>query len=426
MNLFVDRLGHGGSGKLHMLGRPLADRELAGRLEKDPIAVAPEKARLENPVHRSIAAYGAHGIEQQGILLYMDAGLPIGTGFDKREPQKMVEDLKTATEALIDYPALRGWSWAANWWFGRRNTRLKKSDLAEERQTAYLDALKQAEQTGQWSPILEEVSDVWLNWPVEAERRFDAALQEVAAGKKSVMTAPYRQPLMIPPIVFRNADEVDLHCQAEQIQWPQTAPFNVDFYKRPGKRAWGHPELKNDDGTGDMIVPTLLQMVMRGADGIGQSGHTKGWASPHTEPWATGQGTTSIHRVVNQFLHDHGEFFASVKTVNPIAIPVSTRMMRIEEWGGIGGWYFTRVFEAYQACLYAHRPAEIVFVEDLDSFNRRPIGPRVSERRTTADRGAALQAKRGPMALRLNELASASAVLVVSQTVELDPRLAKA
>ena len=56
---------------------PLEDAELAqGVLE-----AAQEKAEFENRILQTIAAYGAEGIEQQAILLYMDAGLPIGTGF---------------------------------------------------------------------------------------------------------------------------------------------------------------------------------------------------------------------------------------------------------------------------------------------------------------------------------------------------------
>ena len=39
--------------------------------------------------------------------------------------------------------------------------------------------------------------------------------------------------------------------------------------------------------------------------------------------------------------------------------------MRLElGWQGIGGFYFTRLFEAYNACLRAHRPVSFVFTED--------------------------------------------------------------
>lgn len=391
LNLFVDRLGHGGSG-LVFGSRSLQHSELLARLRSDPLAVAPEKARLEHGAARSIAAYGANGIREQAILLYMDAGLPVGTGFDKRTPEKMKQDVAAASEALSAYPAFRGWSWAANWWFGRRNTRLQKSRLSEKTQETYLAALKEAQESGTWTPILDKVSDIWVQWPVEAESQFDAVLQSATPGKISAMTAPYRQPLMIPPLVFHNTDEVDLHFQGEQIQWPQISTHNVDFYKRPGKRAYGHPELKNDNGTGGQILPTSLQMVMRGADGVGQSGDTKGYTSPKTDPRGMGQGTTSIHRTLNELLHAYGPWLRPFETADPIVIPVSTRMMRIEDWKGIGGWHFTRLYEAYQACLYAHRPARFVFVEDL-----------LKEDHPTF---------------------TAEAVLVISQTVELDPPLA--
>ena len=114
INLFVDRLGSGsGLGLLHEVAR---DDALIERLKGDPIAIAPEKAQFEGVVRRTIAGYGAYGIEEQGILLYMDAGLPIGTLWDSRKPEQMDKDLVQATEDLLPYPAFRGWSWAANWW----------------------------------------------------------------------------------------------------------------------------------------------------------------------------------------------------------------------------------------------------------------------------------------------------------------------
>jgi hypothetical protein len=75
-----------------------------------------------------------------------------------------------------------------------------------------------------------------------------------------------------------------------------------------------------------------------------------------------------------------------------VAIVVSSRLLRIDDWSKIGGWYFDRLFEAYNACLYAHRPASFVFAEDAT--------PEV--------------------------LKKYRAVLVVGQRVELDPPLAAA
>jgi outer membrane protein assembly factor BamB len=75
-----------------------------------------------------------------------------------------------------------------------------------------------------------------------------------------------------------------------------------------------------------------------------------------------------------------------------MAIVVSGRMVRIDDWGGIGGAYFTRLFEAYQSCLRAHHPASFVFVDDL----------------------------------RPDTLKAYKAVLVVGQTVEMEPELTAA
>lgn len=398
-NLFVDRLGH--STGLGELEASLRDAELIARLAADPVAVAPEKAEFENRILQTIAAYGAAGIEQRAILLYMDAGLPLGTLFDQRPPDQMEQNVATVTRRLADYPAFGGWSWAANWWIEKRGAELAASP---EERAAYEAALKGAHEEGHWDPVLETVSNRWIQQAVEAEQRLSAAMQralEQAAtpdvehprGRRdlvSAMTGPYRQPGIIPPITFANADEVDLHFQAEQIQWPMISAHNVDFYRRPGKPAWGHPELWNDDGTGAQILSSALQMVMRGADGVGQSGSTKGFAAPPSDPRGMGPGATSVHRQLNAWLAAYGPWLAETSAVDPIAIPVSTRMMRLElGWQGIGGFYFTRLFEAYNACLRAHRPATFLFAEDCTPESFRDY----------------------------------RAVLLVSQTVELDPPL---
>ncbi len=224
---------------------------------------------------------------------------------------------------------------------------------------------------------------------MQAEQQFRAILQKVAPGKLSVMTGPYRAPAVLPPVTFRNADEVDLHYQAEQIQPPGVTPHNVDFYKRPGKRAWGHPEVWNDDGTGGMILPTLFQMVMRGADGVGWSGEPPWWGPFPSDPRASGPGILSVLRGIDRLLLDYGPWLTSLHSADRVAIVVSSRMIRIDHWGTLGGEYFDRLYEAYGACLYAHRPATFVFAEDVTP----------------------------------ETLKAFRAVLVVGQRVELEPKL---
>ena len=319
-NLFVDRLGHDGAGVLHLVDGKNEDIALVARLRHDLDAVAPEKAQFENALRQTEAAYGANGIEQRAILLSMDAGLPVGTGFDRRTPAEFARDITRVTTALKSYPAFRGWSWAANWWI---NPHGAAAAATPQQKQAFEAALARVQQTGAWDPVLDQVSDVWLNYAIDAERRFNAILQKVAPGKLSVMTGPYRAVTVIPPLTFRNADEVDLHYQAEQIQPPQVTPHQVDFYKRPGKRAWGHPELWNDDGTGGMIGPTMLQMVMRGADGVGWSGAVPARATPSSDPRATGMGTVSIFRTLNRLLQDYGPWLTTLHNSDRVALVCS-------------------------------------------------------------------------------------------------------
>ncbi|MDR3634916.1 MAG: hypothetical protein P4L84_14020 [Isosphaeraceae bacterium] len=388
VNMYVDRLGSP-VGLVGSIDQTLTPNGLLDRVKSDPRSPAPEKAVVDSPVRQSIAGYGAFDIEQQGILLNMDAGLPVGTSFDARKPAELTEAIGKVAHSLAAYPAFRGWTWAANWWIGPRGA----AAVSDPRLKAdYEAALKRATDSGAWDPVLDRVSDIWLNYAVDAERRFRITLEQAAPGKLSVLTGPYRAVGVIPPVTYRNADEVDLHYQAEQIQPPQVTPHNVDFSKRPGKRAWGHPEVWNDDGTGGMIFPTLFQMVMRGADGVGWTGNVPEWGTGPSDSRSGAPGSASVYRNLDALLANYGPWLTTLQPSDRVAIVCSSRMLRIDDWAKIGGHYFDRLFEAYNSCLYAQRPASFVFAEDV----------------------------------RPDTLKGYKAVLVVGQRVELDPALADA
>ncbi|HKB41119.1 MAG TPA: hypothetical protein VKD72_32125, partial [Gemmataceae bacterium] len=402
VNLLIDRIGYGDQlnnveGSRLTWERPSQEalESLARRLRGQPGGVTPERAGQAAPLPQAQAAYGALGIEQMASLVSMDAGLPLGNQFDQRSREQFAKDLTRVTEVLAPYPSFRGWMWAANWWVWGNETgaarRARDARTAEER-AAYLTAYQQAERTGAWDAVLEKVSSHRLGYAVEAQEFFNTTLRKIAPGKVTAVSGPYRGLDVYPPVTFANVDEVDLHFQAEQIQWPHIAPHNVDYQKRPGKRAWGHPELHNDAGTGDQILPAYFQMVMRGADGVGCSGPIPNWGPQPEDMRSSYQGTTSVHRAAYRLLKHYGPWLTTLRNNDRVAIVVSGRMCRIDDWGAIGGRYFDRLFEAYQSCLRAHYPASFVFVEDLapDTFKRF------------------------------------RAVLVVGQTVEMEPALIEA
>jgi outer membrane protein assembly factor BamB len=403
VNLMVDRVGYGE--QLNNLEGPRLTWDpknraeldaLARRLQDRPGGVAPQRATQAAPLPQTLAAYGAVGVEQMAGLVSMDAGLPLGKPFDGRKPEDFTRDLARVTRALAPYPSFRGWSWAANWWVwqdGGSGARLRApAARTPQERAAYEAAWKRAQDTGEWDPVLGKVADVRLGYAVQAQGLFNTALKKLAPRKVTAVSGPYRALELYPPLTFRNVDEVQLHYQAEQIQWPHVAPHNVDYQKRPGKRAWGHPELFNDAGTGDQVLPALFQMAMRGADGVGCSGAIPNWGPQPEDPRNSYQGTTSIYRAAFALLKQYGPWLTTLRNNDQVAIVVSGRMCRIDQWGAIGGRYFDRLFEAYQSCLRAHHPASFVFVEDLS-----PDG-----------------------------LKRYKAVLVVGQTVEMEPALAEA
>ncbi|MGA2032769.1 MAG: hypothetical protein ABSG68_10960 [Thermoguttaceae bacterium] len=395
-DMMVDHLGHPGEMVDFSLAPPraeVADRMKA--LEADPLAVAPEKLVTAPSFLQAMSGYSALGISQMAILMGNDAGLPVGgTGCDSRTPQQVVKDLAMTTEALKGYPAFRGWSWASNWWlFDDRDTTAAKNVGEKDSHPA---ALKKAAASGAWSGVLDKVAAYWLAYAVDAQALFTTKLRELAPGRVTSVACPFRNCASYPPVTLANVQESDLQAQWEQIAPPYHGPYNVDFYKRPGKKAWGHPEVWNDAGSGDQILTTLWQMVMRGADGVGCSDPVPPWhfalKGNTDDPRMSWNGTASVYRSLNAVLRRYGPWLVSMQNHDKVAIVASGRMYKIDNWTGIMGRHFARVMEAYVACLHAHRPAHIVFAEDIQ-----------------------------PDTLKQYE-----AVLVVGQTVEMEPVLASA
>lgn len=403
LNLFVDRLGLLWPASFKDAA---ADATTVDRLKLSKTAVHWDKAVFEDPARRTIAAYGARGMEEQAVLYANDTYLPLSWpgNFETRDQPALDRDLLGATGSLRPYAAFRGWTWGANWWVPAIGA---DAALNQDERTRYTDALKLVEEPGGWVPILETVTDRSIALKPQDAARFRTVLAGHFPGMVSAMTGPYRAPQTLPPVTFAPADEVDLHYQGEQIQLMGATAHMVDYYRRPGKPAWGHPELFNDDGTGGMLLPTLLQQVMRGANGTGMTGdqgayHLEGVTALDErgagsggrpgDPRSGGAGRTSMLRAAFDLCTRLGPTTAGARNADRVAIVVSARMQRLETSRGFSSTYFMRLFEAYTACLYAHRPATFVFTEDVST----------------------------------GVLRGYDAILLVSQRVDLDPRLGAA
>ncbi len=360
VNLIVERLNFNPDQP-----QAIVDAALRQRLIENPVGVAAEKTTLSHPLLQTLAAYGALGTREMGILLGNDNGLPLGSDFgmpraDAAKTDEVKErhraTITKVTRLLAPYQAFRGWSWAANWWL----TVPAEEPVDKTAKAEYEAARKRAYETGKWEPLLENVANINLGFAGEATGFFNGILKSVAPGAVTAVSAPYRNGMAYPPLAFSNVDEVDLQAQWEQIAPPVYAPHNVDYYKRPGKPAWGHPELWNDSGTGDQILPTLFQMTMRGADGVGFANELPQWTADDSR--SAQAGTASIYRALNKSLKQYGPWLASLKNDDDVAVVVSGRMIKLDGWKLNHFW---GVFEAYISCLHAHHPASIVFAEDL-------------------------------------------------------------
>jgi len=100
--------------------------------------------------------------------------------------------------------------------------------------------------------------------------------------------------------------------------------------KRPGKRAWAHPEFWNDTGTGEQIVPNTFGMAMRGADGIGVSGRFPIGAQSE-DARSSYAGTTSVFRATFNLFHQYGPWLQSLQNNDHVAIVVSGRMAKLDQ-----------------------------------------------------------------------------------------------
>ncbi len=331
------------------------------------------------------------------MLVNMDGGLPLGTGHDRRTPEQFAENIARYTSALRNYPALYGWAWVANWWLYEQDAKFASPD----EKAAYEAALKVVRETGRWDPILDRVDDRKIRFAVDAQELFNRELRKVgdsdngrfATGPadravadafphpqaatrsrlneraprfRTASSGPYRRPEVYPPVNFANVDEVDVHYQAEQIATPGWAAHGIDYLRQPGKPVWGHPELFNDSGTGEQILPALWSMVMHGADGVGTAGLIPHWENVPSDPRGGYHGTVSVFRAVHEVLRQYGPWLTTLNSADRVAIVVSPRQLKTETFcEGLGSLTFSRQFEAYQSCLYAHRPATFVFAENL-------------------------------------------------------------
>jgi|GEM_PF-722519 len=370
-NFFVDRIGSPlQQGALQWDGPSQAQlRELTKKLADDPLAAAPETVQLASPLLQTMGAYSAYGLKQMAILFLMDAGLPLGgLGHDPRKPEQLAADVRKVTEALLPFSSFRGWSWHSNWWIYQQ--RGANAATSAEEKAAYEAALTKAKQTGEWSEVLDRVSERRLGFAVEAQEFLRKSLDAVekTGHLKTASAGTYRNVEAYPPVSLQNVDEVDLHGQFEQIFLPYFPPHAVDFYRRPGKPVWGHPEVWNDAGTGEQVLPELFSMLMRAPNGVGTSGNLPAWTGKTgimEDPRLSQFGTLSIYRALNSILERYGAWISTLETDDQIAIVGLPRQFKIDEWGQVMGRHFARVMEAYVACLHAHHPPQFVFVDDM-------------------------------------------------------------
>jgi len=340
------------------------------RLTADAVAADPQKANPDPPLRQNVAAYSAGNTEQMSILLCNDADIPIdgSWSFDGRSIAQLQSDITSITNNLLDFPAFRGWCWAANWW--QWETDWSNAALNPTEKANFESAVTTATQPGgAWSSIIDTVSDRRLGYPPATWAPLNSTLATVAPGKITATSGPYRNVDSYPPQTFSNVNETDMQAQWEQYPLPYHTLFGVDYYKRPGKKLWQHPEVWNDTGTGEQAVTDTMLGVMRGTDGSGWSSTLPAFNIGDVigDGRNAYRGTVSVYRAMNtQHLQRFGPWFTGMTTKDPIAIVASARMGKIDQWGsGSLPAHFAALYEAYVSLMMAHYPASLVFTDDM-------------------------------------------------------------
>ena len=392
-------------------GRGLLNR-IKQRLKSDPAAVTPEKAEFGSAHHSMAGLYSALGWREYLILVYMDGGLPLGTGHDRRTAAQFADAIQRFTESLWNYAGFQGWAWVANWWLYEPDAKFASPD----EKAAYEVALKEAA-AGPWNEILDRIEDRKYAFAVDAQQGFNKALKAAdelsarreqipARGFKTASAGPYRRPEVLPEVNFANVDFMDVHYQAEQITTPDWIPHGIDVSRRQGQELWVHPELWNDFGTGEQILPSLWMALLRGAHGIGTSGNIPNWPAVSLDSRSAYQGTTSVFRSLFRATEELSEPLRGIQECTEpwndherVGIVVSPRQLKIETFGhGVGSPTFSRQFEAYQSFLYANCPARFVSLEEIRQRFLASSKPSGSDLRNSFD-----------------------GLLLVGQTVDLEP-----
>lgn len=371
-NLSFDRLGsqvQGGIMKWDHRALSGFFTPLKKRLTDDAIGIDPQRAELASPRVQTMGDQSAMGVKEMVIVNNMDAGLPLfqNIGNDTRTKAQFADAITNVTNTLLPYSAFRGWNWIANWWEYKPELRFASA----EESIRYMAALEQAETSGKWDTILDTVDNRYYEWPQEAHSFFIKTLDDVLGASpdaRKLVTAssgPVRRPHTYAPIYFRDLDEVDLHFQAEQITVPYWTAFAVDYYRRPGKPSFIHPEFKNDMGDGLQIFPLTWLALMRGVEGIGKSGNVPHWWRQPLDGRNAEYSQASTYRVLNGVLIAYGPWLRSLQAADQVAIMVCPRTSLIDKWAETMARSYSRYFAAYMTCLFARQTATVIYPEDV-------------------------------------------------------------
>ncbi len=338
---------------------------LRNRLAQNPDGVDPYKADFGFSHLHALGLYGGWGLREWLILLNMDAGLPLGTGHDRRAPEQFQREVRDYATALKDLPAFEGFCWNQNWWIFANDWYQNA-----EQKVAFEAAYRKALETGEWAPILDEVGEMHFHWQTEAQALLGGFLAEVEPKRTTAAASPWRRPEIYPPTNFANVDEISLHFQSEQITAPNWTAHAADFYGLKGKPNWLHPEWFNEDGTGEHFTSLTWMGLMRGAGGIGTNEAFRLFPRPEIDPRIGYHGFPSVLAAVQQWARRYGDWLLTLDNRDRVAIAVSERQIKIDSFqlrsGGVGGVYFSRLFEAYQSFLHTDYPATFLFAEELE------------------------------------------------------------
>jgi len=157
------------------------------------------------------------------------------------------------------------------------------------------------------------------------------------------------------PTIYEHLTESYSHYLSEGYGWPFYPAHSAEMLRRPGLPLMAVFDDGYSAGNGEFYLKDALQVLGRGAQGIGVE---------HVVPLLEAPGADAL-RTMNRLAEEYGPLFAGTPPKNEAAILYSYSQDVTEKRDLLGTPHWERVLALHGALLMAGLPANIIYEEDV-------------------------------------------------------------